>query len=73
MQDAALLRLVSIGGAVLLAGVAALLMASVVRTSSRAADSRRWWVPILGFVVSLVIVYLGYQIFANGYTWTTFS
>lgn len=69
MEDAALLRLVSIGAAVLLCGIAALLAASVVRTSSSAGDSRRWWVPILGFVLSGAIIYVGFRIFRSGYTW----
>lgn len=69
MKDAAVLRLVSIGAAVLMASIAALLAASVVRTSSNASDSRRWWVPVLGFALAAAIVYVGYRIFRSGYTW----
>lgn len=72
MTDAAILRLVSIGAAVLMTGIAALLAASVVRSSSNTSDSRRWWVPILGFVLSGAIIYVGFRIFRSGYTWGSY-
>lgn len=67
MEEAAILRLTSIGAAVIFAIIAATVACASVRS-----DNKRWWLPILGFGFATLILLLGYRVFRAGYTWGSF-
>lgn len=72
MTDAALLRLVGIGAAVLLCGIAALVVTSVARSNANNNGAGKWWVQVAAFAFSLVIIFVGYRIFRSSYTWGSY-
>lgn len=72
MKDAALLRLVSIGAAVLLCGIAALLASSVARSNANNNGAGKWWVQAGAFILAAAIIFVGYRIYRSGYAWGSY-